>query len=165
MVRVAGVECGNLVWGPALLLWRRTWQLTPVLLPGKSHGWRGLVDYSPWGCEELDTSERFHFHFSLSCIGEGNGNPLQYSCLENPRDRVVRWAAVYGVAQSWTRLMWLSSSNSCCCSCVIMKMSYQLLCSQYFNFSNASGCLQLMDINEIILMSIVTLVVVFLCFM
>ena len=59
---------------------------TPVLLPGKSHGWRGLVGCSPWGREEWDTTERLHFHFSLSCIGEGNGNPLQCSCLENPRD-------------------------------------------------------------------------------
>ena len=48
---------------------------------------RSLVDCSPWGREELDTTERLHFHFSLSCIGEGNGNPLQCSCLENPRDR------------------------------------------------------------------------------
>ena len=60
---------------------------------------RSLVDCSPWGWEESDTTEWFHFHFSLSCIGEGNGNPLQYSCLENPRDRGVCWAAVYGVAQ------------------------------------------------------------------
>ena len=67
---------------------RRQWHLTPVLLPGKSHGWRSLVGCSPWGCEESDTTERlhFHFHFSLSYIGEGNGNPLQCSCLENPRD-------------------------------------------------------------------------------
>ena len=57
-----------------------------VLLPGKSHGWRSLVGYSPWGREESDTTERLHFHFSLSWTGEGNGNPLQYSCLENPRD-------------------------------------------------------------------------------
>ena len=56
-----------------------------VLLPRKSHGWRSLVGYSPWGRTELDTTERLHFHFSLSCIGEGNGNPLQCSCLENPR--------------------------------------------------------------------------------
>ena len=54
----------------------------------------------------------FHFHFSLSCIGEGNGNPLQCSCLENPRDGGAWWAAVYGVAQSRTRLKWLSSSSS-----------------------------------------------------
>ena len=57
-------------------------------------------------------TERHHFHFSLSCIGEGNGNPLQCSCLENPSDGVARWAAVYGVAQSWTRLKRLSSSSS-----------------------------------------------------
>ena len=62
-------------------------QPTPVLLTGKSDGWRSLVGCSPWGRKELDTTERLHFHFSLSCIGEGNGNPLQYSCLENPRDR------------------------------------------------------------------------------
>ena len=73
------------------------WQLTPVFLPGKSHGWRGLVGWSPWSWERLDTTERLHFHFSLSCIGEGNGNPLQCSCLENPRDRGAWWAAVYGV--------------------------------------------------------------------
>ena len=58
----------------------------PVLLPGKSHGQRSLVGCSPRGREELDMTERLHFHFLLSCIGEGNGNPLQYSCLENPRD-------------------------------------------------------------------------------
>ena len=60
---------------------------------------------------ESDTTERLHFHFSLSCIGEGNGNPLQCSCLENPRDGEAWWAAVYGVAQSQTRLKWLSSSS------------------------------------------------------
>ena len=64
---------------------RRQWHPTPVLLPGKSHGWRSLVGYSPWGREESDMTEQLHFHFSLSCIGEGNGNPLQCSCLENPR--------------------------------------------------------------------------------
>ena len=69
---------------------------TPVLLPGKSHGQRSLVGCGPWGCEESDTAERLPFHFSLSCIGEGNGNPLQCSCLENPRDRGAWWAAVYG---------------------------------------------------------------------
>ena len=66
---------------------RRQWHPTRVLLPGKSHGWRSLVGCSPWGREESDTTERPHFHFSLSCIGEGNGNPLQYSCLANPVDR------------------------------------------------------------------------------
>ena len=92
--------------------WRRQWQPTPVLLPGKSHGWRSLVGCSPWRLEESDTTERLHFHFSLSCIGEGNGNPLQCSCLENPRDRGAWWAAVSGVAQSRTRLKRLSSSSS-----------------------------------------------------
>ena len=65
---------------------RRQWHTTPVLLPWKSHGWRSLVGCSPWGRWGSDTTERLHFHFSLSCIGEGNGNPLQCSCLENPRD-------------------------------------------------------------------------------
>ena len=89
---------------------RRQWQPTPVLLPGKSHGRRSLVGCSPWGCYKLGTTERLHFHFSLSCIGEGNGNPLQCSCLENPRDGRAWWAAVYGVTQSQTRLKRLSSS-------------------------------------------------------
>ena len=88
---------------------RRQWHPTPVLLPGKSHGPRSLVGCSPWGREESDTTEQLHFHLSLSCIGEGNGNPLQYSCLENPRDRGAWWAPVYGVAQSRTRLTQLSS--------------------------------------------------------
>ena len=92
--------------------WRRQWHLTPVLLPGKSHGWRSLVGCSPWGCEESDMTEQLHFPFSLSCIGEGNGNPLQCSCLGNPRDGGSWWAAVCGVTQSRTRLKWLSSSSS-----------------------------------------------------
>ena len=70
------------------------WHPTPVLLPGKSHGQRSLVGCRPWDREDLDTTERLHFHFSLSCIVEGNGNPLQCSCLENPRDRGALWAAV-----------------------------------------------------------------------
>ena len=78
------------------------WHPTPVLLPGKSHGRRSLVGCSPWGREESDTTEKLDFHFSLSCIGEGNGNPLQRSCLENPRDGGAWWAAIYGVAQSRT---------------------------------------------------------------
>ena len=85
---------------------------TPVLLPGKSHGRRSLVGCSPCGCEESDMTERLPFHFSLSCIGEGNGNPLQCSCLENPRDGGAWWAAVSGVAQSRTWLKRLSSSSS-----------------------------------------------------
>ena len=91
---------------------RRQWHPTLVLLPGKSHGRRSLEGCSPWGCWVSDMTERLPFHFSLSCIGEGNGNPLQCSCLENPRDRGAWWAAVCGVAQSWTRLKRLSSSSS-----------------------------------------------------
>ena len=89
--------------------YRGWWYPTPVLLPGKSHGWRNLEGCSPWGLEELDTTEQLHFHFSLSCIGEGNGNPLQCSCLENPRDKGAWWAAIYEVAQSRTWLKQLSS--------------------------------------------------------
>ena len=92
--------------------WRRQWHPTPILLPGKSHGRRSLEGCSPWGRWGSDTTERLHFHFSLSCLREGNGNPLQCSCLENPRDGGAWWATVYGVAQSRTRLTWLSSSSS-----------------------------------------------------
>ena len=88
----------------ACMHWRRKWQPTPVFLPGKSHGRRSLVGCSPWGRKELDTTECLPFHFSLSCIGEGNGNPLQCSCLENPRDGGAWWAAVWGVTRSQTRL-------------------------------------------------------------
>ena len=91
---------------------RRQWQPNPVLLPGKSHGRRSLVGCSPLGRKESDTTERLHFHFSLSCIGEGNGNPLQCSCLENPRDGGAWWAAIYGATQSQTQLKRLSSSSS-----------------------------------------------------
>ena len=73
------------------LAWKIPWTVEPV-------------GCSPWGLEESDTTEQLHFHFSLPCIGEGNGNPLQCSCLENPRDGGAWWAAVYGVAQSRTRL-------------------------------------------------------------
>ena len=89
------------------------WHPTPVLLPGKSHGWRSLEGCSPWGLWGSDMTERLYFYFSLSCIGEGNGNPLQCSCLENPRVWGAWRAAVYGVTQSWTRLkQWNSSSSS-----------------------------------------------------
>ena len=81
-------------------------------LAWKIHGRRSLVGCSPWGREELETTERLHFHFLLSCIGEGNGNPLQCSCLENPRDGEAWWAAIYGITQSRTRLKQLSSSSS-----------------------------------------------------
>ena len=104
-------------WATSLSLftfmhWRRKWQATPVFLPGESQGRGSMVGCHLWGRTESDTTERLHFHFSLSCIGEGNGNPLQCSCLENPRDGEAWWAAVYGVAQSQTRLKWLSSSRN-----------------------------------------------------
>ena len=93
---------------------RRRWHPTPVLLTGKSHGRRSLVGCSPWGRKESDTTE--WLHFSLSCNAEKNGNPLQCSCLENPRDGGACWAAIYGVTQSRIRLKWLSSSSSKACS-------------------------------------------------
>jgi len=131
---------------------RRRWHPTPVLFPGKSHGWRSLVGCSPWGRKELGTTERLHFHFSLSCIGEGNGSPLQCSCLENPRDRRACWAAVYGVAQSQTWLKRLSSSSIveiiAKCNCVNMNLSrseIKILSACYYisqllvcNFPNCS---------------------------
>ena len=103
-------------WATSLSLftfvhWRRKWQPTPVFLPGESHGWRSLVGCSPWDRWGSDTTEQLHFHFSLSCVGEENGTPLHCSCLENPRDGGAWWAAVYGVAQSRTRLKRLSSSS------------------------------------------------------
>ena len=72
---------------------------------------------SPWGREESDMTEQLHFHFSLSCVGEGNGNPLECSCLENPRDGGVWWAVLYGVTQSRTQLKQLSSSSSSIVRC------------------------------------------------
>ena len=80
------------------------WKIPRMEEPGR------LQSMRRWGS---DTTEQCHFHFSLSCIGEGNGNPLQCSCLENPRDGGAWWAALYGVARSWTRLKWLSSSSIC----------------------------------------------------
>ena len=111
---VCPVHCGLFTetltfFEPSVSHWRRQWHPTPVLLPGKSHGWQSLVGCRP---QDSDTTERLPFHFSLSCVGEGNGNPLQCSCLRNPRDGEAWWASVYGVAQSRTRLKRLSSSNS-----------------------------------------------------
>ena len=97
----------------ACQLLRRQWHPTPVLLPGESRGRRSLVGCSPWGrVRRVGHDWATSLHFSLSCIGEGSGNPLQCSCLENPRDGGAWWAAVYGVAQSRTRLKRLSSSSS-----------------------------------------------------
>ena len=111
---------------------RRQWHPTPVLLPGKSHGGRSLEDCSPWGRWGSDRTERLHFHFSLSCTGEGNGNPLQCSCLENPRDGRASWAAVSGVAQSQTRLKRLSSSSSS----VYMSVPVSQFIPPTFSFGN-----------------------------
>ena len=86
---------------------RRQWHPTPALLPGKSHGRRSLVGYSPWGRRGSDKTERLPFHFSLSCIGEGNGNPLQCSSLENPRDGGAWWLPSMGshrVGHDWSDL-------------------------------------------------------------
>ena len=87
--------------------------------------WKIPMDGGAWkatvhgGLEESDTTEQLHFHFSLSCTGEGKGNPLQCSCLENPRDGGAWWPALYGVARSRTRLKRLSSSSSSSGSIVI----------------------------------------------
>ena len=112
METLKGTLSKGIFYRLSVIYQRRQWHPTPVLLPGKSHGRRGLVGCSPWGRWGSDTTERLPFHFSLSCIGEGNGNPLQGSCLENLRDGGAWWVAVYGVAQSRTWLKWLSSSSS-----------------------------------------------------
>ena len=80
-------------------------------------GWKIPWTEEPGGLQSMRSlrvrqTECLHFHFLLSCIGEGNGNSLQYSCLENPRDRGAWWAAIHGVTQSWTQLKQLSSSSS-----------------------------------------------------
>ena len=124
-------RCKRLKFDPWVgkILWRRKWQPTPVFFPEKSHGQRNLTGYSPWGCKELDATEQTHTHThthtkqqntrylklrnlvlsyvwekSRVSVGEGNGNPLQYSCLENPMDRGAWWAIVHGVTKRWTRL-------------------------------------------------------------
>ena len=107
-----GHDWANSLWLFTFMHWRRKWQPTPVFLPGES---QGRVGCHLWGRTESDMTERLHFPFPLSCIGEGNGNPFQCSCQENPRDGEAWWAAIYGVAQSWTRLKWLSSSSTSLC--------------------------------------------------
>ena len=84
--------------------WRKKWQPTPVFLPGESQGQRSLVGCPLWGHTESDTTEAMKRLSMHACVGEGNGIPLQYSCLENPRDKGAWWAAIYGVAKSRTRL-------------------------------------------------------------
>ena len=127
--------------GFSCFTWRRWWHPTPVLLPGKSHGRRSLVGCSPWGREQSDTTEQLPFHFSLSCTGEGNGNPLQDSCLENPRDGRAWWSAVSGVAQSRTRLTGLGSS-----SCFTM-LCWSLLYSQFTPPSPSPMCPQVCSLH------------------
>ena len=127
------------------LYWQ--WHPTPVLVPGKSHGQRSLVGCSPWGRKESDKTERLHFDFSLSCIGEGNGNPLQCSCLQNPRDGGAWWAAVCGVAQSRTRLKWVSTSTSILhCITISLRQAYHISscsCLRYSVLFPTEACLYL----------------------
>ena len=137
------------VYSNSCPLWRRKWQPTPVLLPGKSLGRRSLVGYSPWGRKESYKTERLHFHFSLSCIGEGNGNPLQCSCLENPRDvgslvgcRLCGCTELdYGVAQSWIRLKQFSNSSMSIES--VMPSNHLILFSSCLRSFPASGSFQM----------------------
>ena len=82
-----------------VLIRRRQWHPTPVLLLGKSHGRRSLVGWNPWGRQELDTTS---LSLSLSCIGEGNGSPLQCSCLENPREGSLVGCRLWGLTESDT---------------------------------------------------------------
>ena len=144
-----GLNPGSLASGHTLLIttlcylyWRRQWHPTQILLPGKSHGRRSLVGCRTWGLKESDTTEWLHFHFSLSYIGEGPGNPLQCSCLENPRDGGAWWAAVYGVTQSQTRLKWLSSS----------RVTYTWRCwvTSFFFSSFKKSCIMIIinDVNK-----------------
>ena len=135
------------------LFQRRQWQATPVLLPRKSHGWRSLVGCIPWGCYESVATERLHFHFSLSLNGEGNGNPLQCSCLENPRDGGAWWAAVYGIAQSRTRLKRLSSSSS--------KHLFVCLLANLYVFFGEISCMSCLYIFESSPLSVATFANIF----
>ena len=98
--------------GPLMVLFqRRKWQPTPVFLPAKSHGWRSLVGYSPWGREESDTAEWLHFTHFTHVLLYWRGRWLPTPCLENPMDRGAWRAMLCGVAESWTRLKWVSSSS------------------------------------------------------
>ena len=132
---------------------RRQWHSTPGLLPGKSHGQGSLGGCCLWGCTELDMTECLHCHFSLSCIGEGNGNALQCSCLENPMDWGVWWAAIYAVTQSRTRLNRLSSSSSSS-PCVDINICNKLLMDAVENqkdYSYNSSNKLLQNYNPLIL--------------
>ena len=100
------------------------------------------------GCQESDMTERVHFHFSLSCTGEGNGNPLQCSCLENPRDGGAWWAAVYGVAQSQTWLKRLSSSSSLHRAHAICQAPREELCPMHVSLLNLMSVLHTANCNS-----------------
>ena len=121
-------------------IWRRRqWNPTPVLLPGKSHGWRSLEGCSPWDRWGSDTTEQLHFHFSLSCIGEGNGNPLQCSCLENPRDGEPGGLPSMGshrVGHDWSDLAAVLFKPACTFCLEDFALSYvSLLLYLYMQFS------------------------------
>ena len=140
MVKSVCLQCGRSGFDPWVgkIPWRRKWQPTPVLLPGKFHGWRSLVGYSPWGCKESDKIEQLHFHFSLdwgfacgsagkesTCNagdlgsipglgitpGEGKGYPLQYSGLENFMDCSLQGSSIHGIFQARV-LEWVAISFS-----------------------------------------------------
>ena len=124
-------------WVYSVMNRRRQWHPTPVLLPGKSHGWRSLVGCSPWGRKESDTTERLRFHFSLSCIGEGNGNPLQCSCLENPRDREPGGLPSLGshrVGHDWSDLAAVAASPAQVLSLLKHNTFFLLLCFALLRF-------------------------------
>ena len=126
------------------------WQPTPVLLPGKSQGRRSLVGCSPWSRKESDMTEQLHFHFSLSCIGEGNGNPLQYFCLENPRDGGAWQAAVCGVTRSRTRLKRLTINDLIRFRVILVLLKFVKIASQVVMFISNIGikCLVLILSNH-----------------
>ena len=98
-----------------MYVWRRKRQPTPLLLPGKSHGWRSLVGYSPWGRKESDTTEWLHFLFSLSCIGEGNGNPLRVLAWRIPgtgEPGGLPSMGLHGVGHDWSDLAGVAATVS-----------------------------------------------------
>ena len=99
MTRSTGI---SIFKGVLIRSWRRQWHPTPVLLPGKSHGWRSLEGCSPWVAEGRTQLRDFTFTFYFHALEKEMANPLQCSCLENPRDGGAWWAAVHGVAQSRT---------------------------------------------------------------
>ena len=118
-------------WATSLSLftfmcWRRKWHPTPVLLPGKSHGQRSLESCSPWDRWGSDTTERLHFHFSLSRFGEGNGNPLQCSCRETPGTGEPDGLPSIGshrVGHDWSDLAAAESRKLCFCFYVFFSSS------------------------------------------